>query len=181
MNKRTKAYCFALYIIALLVVSCNTIEPHIEISSNENPFKTEVDFILELMTLAEKLGQLNLPSSGDITTGQTKSSNVAKKIEEGKVGGLFNIKTVAKIREVQRIAVEKSRLGIPLIFGMDVIHGYKTTFPIPLGLSASWNIEMIEKRARMGLLKPAQKVLTGLFHRWLIYHVECRSIILYTG
>lgn len=101
------------------------------------------------MTLEEKLGQLNLPSSGDITTGQAQSSDIAKKIEEGKVGGLFNIKSVEKIREVQRIAVEKSRLKIPLIFGMDVIHGYETTFPIPLGLSASWDMEMIEKTARM--------------------------------
>ena len=101
------------------------------------------------MTIEEKLGQLNLPSSGDITTGASESSNVAKNIEDGKVGGLFNIKTVEKIREVQKIAVEKSRLGIPLIFGMDVIHGYKTTFPIPLGLSASWDMEMIEKTARV--------------------------------
>ena len=163
MNKRTKTYCFALYIIALLVVSCNTIEPNTEISSNENPFKTKVDSILKLMTLEEKLGQLNLPSSGDITTGQTKSSNVAKKIEEGKVGGLFNIKTVAKIREVQRIAVEKSRLGIPLIFGMDVIHGYKTTFPIPLGLSSSWDIEMIEKTARTAAIEASADGINWTF------------------
>ena len=88
------------------------------------------------MTLDEKIGQLNLPTSGDITTGQANSSNIAKKIEEGKVGGLFNIKSVQKIKEVQRIAVEKSRLKIPLLFGMDVIHGYETTFPIPLGLSS---------------------------------------------
>lgn len=118
-------------------------------TSAENPFEKKVDSILALMTLEEKLGQLNLPSSGDITTGQAQSSDIAKKIEEGKVGGLFNIKSVEKIREVQRIAVEKSRLKIPLIFGMDVIHGYETTFPIPLGLSASWDMEMIEKTARM--------------------------------
>ena len=80
--------------------------------------------LLSKMTLEEKLGQLNLPTSGDITTGQANSSNIAKKIEEGKVGGLFNIKSVEKIREVQKVAVEKSRLKIPLLFGMDVIHGY---------------------------------------------------------
>lgn len=109
-------------------------------------------FIKELiskMTLEEKLGQLNLPSSGDITTGQAKSSDIAKKIEEGKVGGLFNIKSVAKIRDVQKVAMEKGRLKIPLIFGMDVIHGYETTFPIPLGLSCSWDMPMIEKTARI--------------------------------
>src|SRR6188474_2441534 len=86
--------------------------------------KPKAEFVAELlskMTLEEKLGQLNLPTSGDITTGQANSSNVAKNIEQGKVGGLFNIKSVQKIKEVQKIAVEKSRLKIPLLFGMDVI------------------------------------------------------------
>ena len=63
----------------------------------------------------------------------------------GKVGGLFNVKGVDKIREMQRIAIEDSRLGIPLIFGMDVIHGYETVFPIPLGLFCSWDMEAIDK------------------------------------
>lgn len=114
--------------------------------------KPKTEFVSELlskMTLDEKLGQLNLPTSGDITTGQANSSDVAKKIEEGKVGGLFNIKSVQKIKEVQRIAVEKSRLKIPLIFGMDVIHGYETTFPIPLGLSCTWDMQLIERSAQI--------------------------------
>lgn len=105
--------------------------------------------LLSKMTLEEKLGQLNLPTSGDIVTGQANSSNIAKKIEEGKVGGLFNIKSVQKIKEVQKIAVEKSRLKIPLIFGMDVIHGYETIFPIPLGLSCSWDMPLIQQTARV--------------------------------
>lgn len=114
--------------------------------------KPKAEFVADLlskMTLEEKLGQLNLPTSDDFTTGQASSTNIAKKIEEGKVGGLFNIKTAKKIREVQRLAVEKSRLKIPLIFGMDVIHGYETVFPIPLGLSTSWDMPMIEKTARV--------------------------------
>ncbi len=114
--------------------------------------KPKTEFVAELlskMTLEEKLGQLNLPTSGDITTGQANSSDVARKIEEGKVGGLFNIKSVQKIKEVQRIAVEKSRLKIPLIFGMDVIHGYETTFPIPLGLSCTWDMNLIERSAQI--------------------------------
>lgn len=145
MNKST---LFILSFLTLVLVSCNTKENKTLVST-DNPFEAKVDSILGLMTLEEKLGQLNLPSSGDITTGSSQSSDIAKKIEEGKVGGLFNIKTVEKIREVQKIAVEKSRLGIPLIFGMDVIHGYETTFPIPLGLSASWDMEMIKKTAQM--------------------------------
>ncbi len=113
---------------------------------------TKVQFIEELlskMTVEEKIGQLNLPTSGDITTGQANSSDVAKNIKEGKVGGLFNIKTASKIREVQKIAVEQSRLKIPLLFGMDVIHGYETTFPIPLGLSCTWNMSLIERSAQI--------------------------------
>ncbi|KAF2508732.1 beta-glucosidase BglX [Flavobacterium zhairuonense] len=114
--------------------------------------KPKSEFVAELMskmTLEEKLGQLNLPTSGDITTGQANSSNVAKNIAEGKVGGLFNIKSVQKIKEVQKIAVEKSRLKIPLLFGMDVIHGYETTFPIPLGLSCTWDMALIERSAQI--------------------------------
>lgn len=108
-----------------------------------------VSALIEKMTLDEKIGQLNLPTSGDITTGQANSSDVAKKIEEGKVGGLFNIKSVQKIKEVQKVAVEKSRLKIPLLFGMDVIHGYETTFPIPLGLSCTWDMDLIKRSAQI--------------------------------
>jgi len=108
-----------------------------------------VNSLLAKMTLDEKLGQLNLPGAGDITTGQAQSSDIGKKIEEGKVGGLFNIKGVEKIREVQKVAVEKSRLKIPLIFGMDVIHGYETNFPIPLGLASSFDTNLVQQSARI--------------------------------
>lgn len=113
------------------------------------PKDTFVNALMAKMTIDEKIGQLNLPTSGDITTGQANSSNIAKNIEQGKVGGLFNIKTAQKIKEVQKIAVEKSRLKIPLLFGMDVIHGYETTFPIPIGLSCSWDMDLIQRSARI--------------------------------
>lgn len=109
-------------------------------------------FITELMsrmTLDEKLGQLNLPPSDDIVTGQTINSNIGAAVAKGQVGGTFNIKGAEKIRELQKIAVEKSRLGIPLLIGMDVIHGYETVFPIPLGLSCTWDLDAIEKSARV--------------------------------
>ena len=96
-----------------------------------------IDALMKKMTVDEKIGQLNLPVTGDITTGQAKSSDIAGKIKRGEVGGLFNLKGVEKIRDVQKLAVENSRLGIPLLFGMDVIHGYETIFPIPLGLSCT--------------------------------------------
>lgn len=111
--------------------------------------KVFVDNLLSKMTLDEKIGQLNLPSSGDFTTGQAQSSDIGKKVEQGLVGGLFNIKGVDKIREVQKVAVEKSRLKIPMIFGMDVIHGYETTFPIPLGIASSWDMDLIQRSAQI--------------------------------
>ncbi|WP_445738123.1 beta-glucosidase BglX [Mariniflexile sp.] len=148
MTKLTKINSILSCIFAAVIFSCNTSQ-NSPAKTSGNPFGKQVDSILSLMTVEEKIGQLNLPSSGDITTGQAKSSNIAKKIEEGKVGGLFNIKSAAKIRDVQKIAIEKSRLKIPLLFGMDVIHGYETTFPIPLGLSCSWDMEMIKKTAQM--------------------------------
>jgi len=140
----------ALFIITLaLFASCNQNENKKNSALAENPFEEKVDSILNLMTVEEKIGQLNLPSAGQFTTGEAKNSDIGGKIEKGLVGGLFNIKSVASIRDIQKIAVEKSRLKIPLIFGMDVIHGYETTFPIPLGLSCSWDMELIKQTARM--------------------------------
>ena len=130
-------------LIVLLFVAFSNVQ------AQSDKMQTFVNSLMSKMTIDEKIGQLNLPGAGDITTGQAGNSGIAKKIEEGKVGGLFNIKSVAKIRDVQRIAVEKSRLKIPLIFGMDVIHGYETVFPIPLGLSCSWDMQEIEKSARV--------------------------------
>ena len=112
-----------------------------------------IDALMKKMTVDEKIGQLNLPVTGDITTGQAKSSDIAGKIKRGEVGGLFNLKGVEKIRDVQKLAVENSRLGIPLLFGMDVIHGYETIFPIPLGLSCTWDMKAIEESARIAAVE----------------------------
>ena len=134
-----------------------------------NPKDTprEMDkFVTELMkkmTVEEKIGQLNLPVTGEITTGQAQSSDVAKKIEQGLVGGLFNLKGVDKIRDVQKLAVEKSRLGIPLLFGMDVVHGYETIFPIPLGLSCSWDMAAIEQSARIAATEASADGISWTF------------------
>lgn len=133
--------------ILFLAVLCGIV---LSSPAQQDPkMKAFVDQLMRRMTLEEKLGQLNLPAAGDITTGQAKSSDIAKKIREGKVGGLFNIKSVARIRDVQRVAMEESRLKIPLLFGMDVIHGYETVFPIPIGLSCTWDLELIERSARI--------------------------------
>ncbi|MFA9390666.1 MAG: beta-glucosidase BglX [Prolixibacteraceae bacterium] len=146
--KRILKVQYLLYLLALvLFMSCSKqdIEP--------NKMDQFVEDLMKQMTLDEKIGQLNLPSAGDITTGSATSTGIGEKIRAGQVGALFNIKTAAKIRQVQRIAVEDSRLKIPLIFGMDVIHGYQTVFPIPLGLSCTWDMDLIERSARIAAIE----------------------------
>lgn len=105
--------------------------------------------LMSKMTLDEKLGQLNLPPSDDIVTGQTINSQIGAGVAAGMVGGTFNIKGAQKIRDLQEIAVKKSRLGIPLLIGMDVIHGYETVFPIPLAMSCTWDMDAIERAAKI--------------------------------
>lgn len=133
-----------LIVLSVCAMACS--KPSADSSERMN---VVVDSIMSKLTLEEKIGQLNLPSAGEFVTGQAENSDIARKIEKGQVGGLFNIKTVKRIREIQKIAVEKSRAKIPLYFGMDVIHGYETVFPIPIGLSASWDMDLIQKTARI--------------------------------
>lgn len=131
--------------------------------STDAKMKAFIDALMKRMTIDEKIGQLNLPGSGDIVTGQASNSDIAKKIKEGKVGGLFNIRGVEKIRDVQRVAVEETRLKIPMLFGMDVIHGYQTTFPIPLGLSCTWNLQAIEQSARIAAIEASASGINWTF------------------
>lgn len=138
-----------LMFVSLVALSFSATAQPVPTPREDTKMKIFIDALMKKMTLEEKLGQLNLPGSGDIVTGQAANSDIAKKIEQGKVGGLFNIKSVAKIKEVQKLAVEKSRLKIPLLFGMDVIHGYETVFPIPLGLSCSWDMDLVKRSAQI--------------------------------
>ena len=109
------------------------------------PMSQFVDQLMAKMTLQEKIGQLNLMVAGNITTGSVQSSQVGSDIAQGNMGGVFNIKGLDKIKALQDIAIKNSRLGIPLLVGMDVIHGYETMFPIPLALSCSWDTEAMKK------------------------------------
>lgn len=136
-------------ILSAVMLATLHVQAQNKANSQEAKMNVFVSNLMKKMTLEEKIGQLNLPGSGDIVTGQASNSDIAKKIKEGAVGGLFNIKSVAKIKDVQKVAVEQTRLKIPMIFGMDVIHGYATTFPIPLALSCSWNMGLIEQSARI--------------------------------
>lgn len=120
-------------------------------SSNNETEKMNA-FVSELMgrmTLKEKLGQMNQLPGGDVSTGAQAATQIERDVMAGQVGSVLNVQGVDKIRALQRVAVEKSRLGIPLLVGLDVIHGHETLFPIPLGLSATWDLEGIERSAHI--------------------------------
>ena len=105
------------------------------------------------MTLHEKLGQLNLPSGGDLVTGNVNSAELTRMVRNQEIGGFFNVKGIRKIVDLQRIAIDSTRLGIPLLVGADVIHGYETIFPIPLALSCSWDTLAVERMARISAVE----------------------------
>ena len=137
MNKRI---FLGILCIIICMTGCKRQSPDAEM----NAF---VSKLMAKMTVEEKLGQLSMPVTGEIVTGQAQSSNVADQIREGRVGALLNLKGVDRIYELQKIAVEQSRLGIPIIFCMDVIHGYETVYPIPLAISCSWDMQGIRQSA----------------------------------
>jgi len=151
---------FSLMLVLAVHISAQTKKP---VSAEEAKMNTFISNLMAKMTVDEKIGQLNLPSSGDITTGQANSSDIGKKIRAGQVGGLFNIKGVEKIAAVQKVAVEESRMKIPLLFGMDVIHGYNTVFPIPLGMSATWDMYSVEKSARIAAVEASASGINWTF------------------
>jgi beta-glucosidase len=122
-----------------------------------------VNNLMSKMTLDEKIGQLNLVSVGFDVTGPIVSKNVNENIEKGNVGGVFNTFTPDAVRKLQEIAVKHSRLGIPLIFGYDVIHGHKTIFPVPLGLASSWDLDLIKKTARIAATEASADGLNWVF------------------
>ena len=105
--------------------------------------------LMSKMTLSEKIGQLNLQPGGDVSTGGAMDTELSGLIARGELGAVLNTVGRDKIRAMQQIAVEKTRLGIPLLVGLDVIHGYQTIFPIPLAQSCSWNPAAIEQGARI--------------------------------
>ena len=122
-----------------------------------------IDELMQQMTIEEKIGQLNLVTAGEVTTGSVVSTGVEAKIKEGKIGGIFSMTTPKRIRAAQELAVSQSRLKIPLIFGLDVIHGYKTIFPIPLGLAATWDMGLIEETARIAAVEASADGLNWTF------------------
>lgn len=133
-----------------------------------------VSDLMSRMTLQEKIGQLNLQVAGDITTGQAQDTQVAGLIKSGGMGGVFNLKGVDKIKALQKVAVEQSRLGIPLLVGMDVIHGYETIFPIPFALSCSWDMSAIEEAARIAAKEASADGINWVFSPMVDICVDAR-------
>jgi beta-glucosidase len=132
-------------------------------NTQDTKMNAYVDALMKKMTLEEKVGQLNLPSIGFDITGPILSQDVEGKIRKGMAGGVFNTYTPTAVRKLQEIAVTQTRLKIPLLFGYDVIHGHRTIFPIPLGLSASWDLSLIERTARAAAEEASADGLNWVF------------------
>lgn len=130
-------------------------------TQNEKEF---IDELMAKMTIDEKIGQLTLYTSGWDVTGPTLNPTTDEELREGRVGGLFNAHGVSYVRKLQNIAVNETRLGIPLIFGYDVIHGHQTIFPTPLGEAASWDLELIRESARLSAKEAAASGLNWTFN-----------------
>ncbi len=169
-------FIFVSILCSLFLMSCNSSSDKPEgfntnttIVSNglDSKIEAKVDSLLAIMTLEEKIGQMNQYNGfWDLTGPQPKEGVAAKKYEhlrKGWVGSMLNVRGVEDVRKVQKIAVEESRLGIPLIIGFDVIHGYKTMSPIPLAESASWDMEAIRKSAEVAALEASAAGINWTF------------------
>lgn len=144
-----------IFLQLLLLFSC---------SGGTGRSSDRIDGLMSEMTLEEKLGQLNVlvAPKGDVT-GDVQSSDVLSKVRNGAVGSLFGLHDRELLHEWQRVAVEESRLGIPLLFGADIVHGYRTTFPVPVGLAATWNPSSMEESARIMAAEASSDGITWLY------------------
>ena len=152
-------------VMAVAAVSCGT---------NKTAEDPRVEQLLKKMTLEEKVGQTVLFTSDWTVTGPSMRSGYLEDIKAGRCGSLLNAYTADFTREVQRIAVEETRLGIPILFGYDVIHGFRTIFPINLGMSCSWDIDAIEKSARIAAEEAAAAGLQWTYSPMCDISVEPR-------
>tara|TARA_B100001564_G_scaffold336770_1_gene327222 strand:- start:1625 stop:3883 length:2259 start_codon:yes stop_codon:yes gene_type:complete len=159
LNK-THIHKSVFLLLTLLIFSCKD-NKNLNYSKTDYSFK--VDSIMSLMTLNEKIGQMTLYSGDWDKTGPVISTNNIKFLKEGSLGAMFNVYSAKKTRELQKIAVEDTRLGIPLLFGYDVVHGFKTIFPINLGHASSWDLKDIQKSARIAATEATSEGLNWTF------------------
>lgn len=143
----------------LLVAGCLFAQP----STPPSQMDAFVNDLMKRLTLAEKIGQLNLLSVGLDVTGPVISQGVEDKVRNGQAGGVFNAYTPSAVRKLQTLAVRDSRLHIPLLFGYDVIHGHKTIFPMPLALASTWDLGLIEQSARIAAIEASADGLNWTF------------------
>lgn len=140
-----------LFILSICVLSCSK-NSETSKKTTELEYQKQIDSLLSLMTIEEKVGQMVQYSGGwDLTGPANNTSAKFKKqqIEKGLVGSMLNVTSVAQVREAQKLAVENTRLKIPMLFGFDVIHGYQTMFPIPLAEAASWDLDLMKRTAQV--------------------------------
>jgi len=153
MNKK-------LLLLSLLIIGANFLTAQTQKQKEKHQF---IDSLINIMTIEEKIGQMSLFTSDWDKTGPTLREGYINDIKSGKAGAIFNAYTVAYTRKLQKIAVDETRLHIPLIFGYDVIHGHRTIFPIPLGESCSWDLKSIEQSARVAATEAAAEGLQWTF------------------
>ena len=140
--------------VAAILTSC----------SQKSEMDRYIDGLMDRMTVEQKIGQLNLHSAGGFISAEKvmEDDQNVKLLRAGQLGGLYGSGNPSLLRQYQEIAVE-SGAGIPLIFGLDVIHGHETVFPVPLGLSTSWNMELIEKVARVSAVEATASGVNWVF------------------
>ncbi|MEX0635324.1 MAG: glycoside hydrolase family 3 N-terminal domain-containing protein, partial [Ferruginibacter sp.] len=142
-----------LFIIFFTLIGTNVIAQH----SRETGMNKFIDSLINKMTLAEKVGQMNQYNGfWEVTGPVPKEGNAKQKydhLKAGLVGSVLNVRGVENVRKLQEIVVKESRLGIPLIFGLDVVHGHKTLSPIPLAEAASWDLKAMELSARVAAIE----------------------------
>ena len=168
MKYNLPKYAFVALLV-LTVIGCSNKNETATNSTGdkEQAIERKVDSVLDLMTLEEKIGQMNQYSGfWNVTGPAPKDSTAAEKyqhIKNGWVGSMLNVRGVKDVRALQKIAVEETRLGIPILFGYDVVHGYKTVSPIPLAEAASWDMETIKKSAEIAAAEAAASGLNWTF------------------
>lgn len=153
----------AIWCITALLATATQAQTNKPVQAGKAKMDAYINSLMSKMTVDEKIGQLNLVTGGEATTGEAVSTDVGTKIKNGQVGGIFSMTTPGRVRKAQEIAVKNSRLHIPLLFGQDVIHGYKTSFPIPLALAASWDLPMIEHTARVAATEASADGISWTF------------------
>ena len=159
-----KSYIYILCILfGTIAMGWKTIDYKSTENKEDDIIERKIDSLLALMTVEEKIGQTVLYTSIEDITGPTLDTNYTTYLKNGQIGAIFNATGSAFTRKLQKIAVEETRLGIPLIFGYDVIHGYKTIFPIPMGEASSWDLDLMEKSAQIAAKEAAAEGLHWTF------------------